>query len=84
MWCHLEEPDEESDIVDSTGKRIWYRVLLRDKKISFVLQHDLDHDMQNVFLAIAARHGLAPAIPTHLLSGVQIVGPYNAPSRTDV
>lgn len=60
------------------------RALLRDRKISFVLQHDLDHDMQNVFLAIAAKHGLAPAIPTHLLSGVQIVGPYNAPSRTDV
>ena len=30
MWGHLEEPEEESDIADSSGHRIWYRVLFRD------------------------------------------------------
>lgn len=54
------------------------RMLLRDNKISFVLQHDLEHDMQNVLLAIAAKHGLAPPMAERLLSRVQIVGPYNA------
>ena len=30
MWGHLEEPEEEADIVDSSGNRLWYRVPFRD------------------------------------------------------
>ena len=53
------------------------RLLLREEKITFVLQHDLAKDIQNVLLAIASRHGLAKPTPSHLTSDIQIVAPYN-------
>ena len=30
MWVHLEEPDADSVVLDSSGTRIWYRVQTRD------------------------------------------------------
>ena len=30
MWCHIEEPDQDGQIQDSSGTHIWYRVPLRD------------------------------------------------------
>jgi hypothetical protein len=30
MWVHLEEPEPESEVLDSTGGRVWFRVHARD------------------------------------------------------
>ena len=30
MWVHIEEPDPAEGVVDNSGERLWYRVLLRD------------------------------------------------------
>lgn len=56
------------------------RMLLRQNKITFVLQHDLETDIENAFRAMAASHGLATPMPGELMSPVQIVGPYNVSS----
>lgn len=55
------------------------RRLLGEGKLTFVLQHDLQTDMRNLFLAIASRHGLARRVPERLMSDLQIVTPYNTP-----
>ncbi|MEM7288807.1 MAG: LacI family DNA-binding transcriptional regulator [Pseudomonadota bacterium] len=53
------------------------RMLLRQNKITFVLQHDLEIDIKNAFRAMAASHGLASPMPSEIMSTVQIVGPHN-------
>ena len=30
MWAHLEEPDPDMEVKDTTGERIWFRTPLRD------------------------------------------------------
>ena len=30
MWVHIEEPEPDSDVLDPSGARLWYRVALRD------------------------------------------------------
>ena len=37
MWVHLEEPDAESDVLDATKTRIWFRVQSRDCSGSTIL-----------------------------------------------
>jgi LacI family transcriptional regulator len=53
--------------------------LLRDGALDFVLHHDLRTDARNVFRAIAAHHGLGPALADRLISDVQVVTPFNLP-----
>ncbi|MFY0691702.1 MAG: substrate-binding domain-containing protein [Paracoccaceae bacterium] len=54
------------------------RHLLRDGKLTFVLHHDLEHDMGNALRAIGGFHGLAPVQPEQMNSSVQIITPYSA------
>ena len=30
MWVHIEEPDLDAEVLDTSGNHIWYRVALRD------------------------------------------------------
>ena len=55
--------------------------LLREGALDFVLHHDLQTDARNVYRAIAAHHGLAPALPDRLISDVQVMTPFNLPAR---
>lgn len=47
--------------------------------IDFLLHHDLQTDMRNVFLAMAAHHRLIFDMPNNLVSNVQVVTSYNQP-----
>ena len=37
MWVHIEEPDPDGEVVDTSGNHIWYRVALRDMSGSVLL-----------------------------------------------
>ena len=37
MWVHIEEPDPDAEVLDSSGNHIWYRVALRDMSGSVLL-----------------------------------------------
>ena len=37
MWVHIEEPDPDGEVLDTSGNRIWYRVALRDMSGSVLL-----------------------------------------------
>lgn len=51
--------------------------LLRDGRLSFVLEHSLRTDIRNVLTAIAGVHGLVRAPGAVLTSDLQVVTPYN-------
>ncbi len=56
-------------------------VLLEQGKITFVLHHDLEADMQNAFRQILQFHKLIAPFPSSELSDVQIVMAENLPAR---
>lgn len=53
--------------------------LLKQKKLSYVLHHDLENDMRNAFLTIAAHHKLTPELELNLIAEPQIITPENIP-----
>jgi LacI family transcriptional regulator len=55
------------------------RMLLSQKKLTYVLHHDLENDMRDVFSAIAGYHRLRPKLEGTLQSALQIITPYNIP-----
>ena len=58
--------------------------LLRDNKLTVVLQHDLREDIRNAFLHIMARHKLVKLTETPAASDIQVITPMNIPSRFDL
>lgn len=55
------------------------RTLLSQKKLTYVLHHDLESDMRSVFSAFAGCHRLRPKLEGTLQSALQIITPYNIP-----
>lgn len=55
--------------------------LLKQKKLTYVLYHDLRNDMRNAFLTIAAHHKLTPEIELNCLAEPQIITPENIPEQ---
>lgn len=55
------------------------RQLIEDKRLSFVLHHDLRVDLQNVFQAFLHHHKLSPEPPDTTISHIQVVTPENIP-----
>jgi LacI family transcriptional regulator len=53
------------------------RALLRSKRISFVLHHDLRADIRNVYRLLLEHNRLQPQSKTALLSEIGIFSPYN-------
>jgi LacI family transcriptional regulator len=53
--------------------------LLRDRKLSAVLHHDLRQDLRRACLAIMRAHGAVPGPVRSNPSAVQIITPHNAP-----
>eukprot|EP00972_Heterocapsa_arctica_P016943 2501076-Heterocapsa_arctica.AAC.1 len=37
MWVHLEEPEPDSEVLDTTGARVWFRIHARDASGSVLL-----------------------------------------------
>ncbi|MGE4610905.1 MAG: LacI family DNA-binding transcriptional regulator [Paracoccaceae bacterium] len=57
--------------------------LLRDEKITIVLQHDLREDIRNAFLHIMSKHKII-TLPDHLTtSDIQVITPMNIPTQFD-
>ena len=55
------------------------RTLLRTRRISAVLHHDLRADMRRACRLLLQAGGLIPGHPTSIPSQVQVVTPYNEP-----
>lgn len=55
------------------------RTLIMDRKIDYILHHDLQLDLKNVFSAFLAYHKLLAAPPQSPMSSVQILTPENIP-----
>ncbi|OUS08214.1 LacI family transcriptional regulator [Rhodobacterales bacterium 52_120_T64] len=58
--------------------------LLREGKITVVLQHDLREDIRIAFLHMMAHHKLVKLAVPPTASDIQIITPMNIPSRFDV
>lgn len=56
------------------------RVLLRDRRITFVLHHDLRTDARSAFRAIMSRSPIGGRAAASSLSAVEIITPYNMPA----
>lgn len=56
------------------------RALLRTRRISAVLHHDLRADMRRACRLLLQARGILPGRPTNLPSQVQVVTPYNEPA----
>lgn len=54
--------------------------LLRQRRLSAVLHHDLRADMRRACRCVMQAHGALPGTPRSLPSQVQVVTPYNEPS----
>ncbi len=55
--------------------------LLRQRKLSAVLHHDLRHDMRRACQAIMQAHSALPGPVVSTLSPIQIITPFNEPPR---
>jgi LacI family transcriptional regulator len=55
------------------------RTLLRRRRISAVLHHDLRDDMRQACRLLLQAHGALPGVPHSLPSHVQVITPYNEP-----
>ncbi len=55
------------------------RRLIEEKRLSFVLHHDLRVDLQNVFQAFLHHHKLSPEPTDTTISHIQVVTPENIP-----
>jgi LacI family transcriptional regulator, galactose operon repressor len=53
--------------------------LLRQRRISAVLHHDLRDDMRRACRLVMQAHGALPGVPHSLPSHVQVITPYNEP-----
>jgi len=58
------------------------RRLIEDRRLSFVLHHDLRVDLQNVFQAFLHHHKLMPVPPHEAISHIQVITPENIPPLT--
>jgi LacI family transcriptional regulator len=56
------------------------RDLLRTRKISVVLHHDLRADMRRACRLVLQARGILPGRPGSIPSQVQVVTPYNEPA----
>jgi LacI family transcriptional regulator len=56
------------------------RVLLHDRRITFVLHHDLRTDARSAFRAIMSRSNGSGRGAASSLSAVEIITPYNMPA----
>ncbi len=54
--------------------------LLKNGKVSFVLNHDLNKDIHNALMAIAARHKLVNPPNNTVLNDIQLITPFNIPA----
>ena len=60
------------------------RALLRTRRISAVLHHDLRADMRRACRLVMQAQGALPGSPVSVPSPVQVVTPYNEPSGLDL
>jgi LacI family transcriptional regulator len=58
------------------------RILLRDRRITFVLHHDLRTDARSAFRAIMSRIPIGGRPGASALSAVEIITPYNMPATS--
>ena len=56
------------------------RALLRSRRISAVLHHDLRADMRRACRLLLQARGILPGLPRSIWSQVQVVTPYNEPA----
>jgi LacI family transcriptional regulator len=56
------------------------RVLLRERRVTFVLHHDLRMDVRSAFRAIMSRIPITGRVVPSSLSAVEIITPYNMPA----
>lgn len=54
--------------------------LLRQRRISAVLHHDLRSDMRRACRLVMQAHGVLPGVPRSVPSQIQVVTPYNEPA----
>ncbi len=55
------------------------RALIADHQLSFILHHDLQHDLRGAFQAFLSYHQISQAPVAQQLSTVQVITPYNIP-----
>ena len=55
------------------------RELLIQRKLDFVLNHDLTLDLKNVFITFLSHLGLSTPKPAFMLSNAKIITPFNIP-----
>ncbi|KDB53065.1 regulatory protein LacI [Sphaerotilus natans subsp. natans DSM 6575] len=55
------------------------RALLRQQRLSAVLHHDLDHDLDTACRLLMQAHGVMPRDRAALRSGVEVITPFNLP-----
>lgn len=55
--------------------------LLRQGSLSAVLHHDLGADLRHAVVQLCRHHKLLPGAPTSVSAGVQVVTPFNVPTR---
>ena len=55
------------------------RELLKQKKLDYVLNHDLTNDLRHVFTTFLSHLGLSTPKPNFMLSNANIVTPFNIP-----
>lgn len=55
------------------------RLLLRQRRVSVVLHHDLRADLRRACRLVMQAHGALPGVPRSVPSAVQVVTPYNEP-----
>lgn len=58
--------------------------LLRTRRVTFVLHHDLRADMRRACRLLLQAGGVLPGVPTSLPSQVQVVTPFNEPPAMQV
>ena len=60
------------------------RRLIRDRRIDFILHHDLSLDMRHIFQVFLAHHKLMIPTEESLISNVQVLTPENVPDEVGV
>ena len=55
--------------------------LLIEKKITFILNHDLTHDLKHVFYKFLSNMGLYPPQPDFIVSNIDVITPLNIPKN---
>lgn len=60
------------------------RRLLKNQQLTYVLHHDLQTDLRNVLVSIAARHGLVPSAGERQISDLSVITPFNLDARASL